>query len=217
MPRGRSPHAAGPASTGTAPILAQIAREISNRHTRKTACRAGRHSSRITVHEETSNRHLVRLKFHATQEESTTSLFLIDPKQPNCSAAFHLRDLSAKRSLRGRPFHHQLAAPSHTAAISNRHIRIANRHLVQLEITASRAESTTSLFLIDPKQQSCSRGIACRAGCAFPSGSPAEGDGALQRMVERGAGSSRVLQRGLQVEVPARLTIRIVDEHHAVF
>src|ERR1700735_5312666 len=128
MPRGRSPHAAGPASTGTAPILAQIARAISNRHTRKIACRAARPSSRITAHEELSNRHLVRLKFHATQEESTTSL-----------------------------------------------------------------------FLIDPKQQSCSRGIACRAACAFPSGSPAEGDGALQGVVQRSAGAAGFLESVLEV------------------
>ena len=68
--------------------------------------------------------------------------------------------------------------PSHpsasaTPAIPPRSPRLAapisNRHLVQLEIAASLAESTASLFLIDPKQHLFhhASGIACRAGCVF--------------------------------------------------
>ena len=40
-------------------------------------------------------------------------------------------------------------------AISNRHTALSNRHLVQLEFTATRGESATSLFLIDPNQHNC--------------------------------------------------------------
>src|ERR1700749_2609827 len=48
----------------------------SNRATRKTACCAGC-PPRI------SNRHLVQLEFAPTPNESTTSLFLIDPNHRN--------------------------------------------------------------------------------------------------------------------------------------
>jgi hypothetical protein len=92
--RGRLPSAAGRSLPGTSPTLAlsspqpspQIARfgSPSNRHSRKTACRAGGHRSGPAIsnrHAALSNRHLVRLEITATRAESTTSLFLIDPNQ----------------------------------------------------------------------------------------------------------------------------------------
>ena len=83
---------------------------ISNRPSRKTACRAGGHSpfhaprTRLTAPTHTiSNRHLVQLEFTATLAESTTSLFLIDPKQPHFSRTFTLSSLLPCTCIRPFP------------------------------------------------------------------------------------------------------------------
>ena len=134
---------------------------ISNRHTRKTACRAGcppptsRSVSNARLSETDhanaiSNRHLVRLEITATLIESATSL--IDPKQHNCA---HTQKHSSETLVAQACPACVRFCPSfqHNAAISN-------RHLVQLEFTATLPESTTSLFLIDTKQHIFSRSLA---------------------------------------------------------
>ena len=71
MRRGTRPTAAGSPTPGTSPLLA-----------RATLTYLPQLGSRIVVFLRTiSNRHLVQLEIAATPAESTSSLFLIDPKQ----------------------------------------------------------------------------------------------------------------------------------------
>src|ERR1700729_812968 len=100
MPRGRTTHAAGHASTGTAPI----------------------------------------------------------PTLKNPSPFGTLNLKTAPCNLKKLDFAH---------FASNRHTRISNRHLVQLEITATPAKSASSLFLIDPKHRHFSNALS-----KFPRRSP---------------------------------------------
>jgi hypothetical protein len=89
-----------------------------------------------------SNRHTMQLEITATHPESTTSLFLIVPKHAPCTrktaccAGCHPPIFGPATTTK----HPQ---PTHTIAISN-------RHLMQLKITTTRPKSATSLFLIDP-------------------------------------------------------------------
>ena len=132
---------------------------ISNRHTRKIACCAGCPGIAHTI----SNRHLVQLKFAASSAESTTSLFLIVTKQHSFQAqarrAGHPLPIPGNHRNSPEPLVAQAcptARPdSGTGARfpvqSKCRSIISNRHLVRLEFAASPTESTSSLFLIDPK------------------------------------------------------------------
>ena len=126
---------------------------FSNRHTRKPACCAGgpppssRHATsfhrpRTTRPTAISNRHLVQLKFTASPAISATSLFLIVPKQHVCS--------SPQRNSPGTRWHRHVLAESGFRFQFEQTRSISNRHLVQLQIPATRPESSSSLFLIDP-------------------------------------------------------------------
>src|SRR5208282_3057594 len=55
------------------------------------------------------------------------------------------------------------------------------------------------------------------AGATNLLGAPAESDRAGHRVVKRRAGALRLEVGGFQVEVPAGLTVGVVDEHHAIF
>ena len=103
-----------------------------------------------------SNRHLVRLDFTRTHAESSSSLFLIVTNQRNCFAGIASRS-SCPALL---PFHAFLfpvcaCFPAQTVPPQCPTAPISNRHLVQLEFAPTRAESSTSLFLIVTKQQDC--------------------------------------------------------------
>jgi hypothetical protein len=90
-----------------------------------------------------SNRHLVQLKFTATHAQSTRSLFLIVPKR-----TYYSQTRLSSPEVR---WHRHVLPVSGFLSKSEHLTTISNRHLVQLEFVASRPESTTSLFLIDPK------------------------------------------------------------------
>src|SRR5580698_2927846 len=143
MPRGPRSTAAGRTIPGPLPILAPTLppslAPISNRHTRNAARHPGCRLSPATI----SNRHLVQLEITATRPKSTTSLFLIVTKQLICPRTKH----HSPESLVAQACPACVRFPSqskHSAAFSN-------RHLVRLEIATTPTESTSSLFLIDPK------------------------------------------------------------------
>jgi hypothetical protein len=104
---------------------------FSNRHTpRNTTCRGNCHSSSSPI----SNRHLVRLEFDATPAESTTSLFLIDTKQPNYSRK------TACRTGCALPIRH--SPPDWTHSSRPCRTTFSNRHLVRLEIRVTPTKQT---------------------------------------------------------------------------
>jgi hypothetical protein len=175
MRRGPRPTAAGRPLPGTPPILTHtpppyspqsalplsvFLRTISNRHTRGIACRAGcpppisgattsAHHPRTTHRVLISNRHTMQLEITASHAVSTTSLFLIVSKQRNSRTPRR----AAKRGIAcraGCPLPISRAATGTTRSRTTQPVRISNRHLVRLEVPASRTESTSSLFLIDP-------------------------------------------------------------------
>jgi hypothetical protein len=96
----------GPSPSSASPItpLPTHTRAIPNRpwrrqsclRVRRTPCVVPAHNRllsttpRPTHHHAISNRHVVRLEIVATPTESTTSLFLIDPRQPHFPPAFSL-------------------------------------------------------------------------------------------------------------------------------
>src|SRR6202012_1646888 len=84
--------------------------------------------------------HLVRLEITATPSKSITSLFLIVTKQHNCA-----RKIACRAGCRALTFRVGRSHLTHALSISN-------RHFVRLEITATNAESTRSLFLIVTKR-----------------------------------------------------------------
>jgi hypothetical protein len=155
-PSGKSPiltHTPPPYSPQSALPISVFLRTISNRHTRGIACRAGcpppisrattsTHHPRTTHRALISNRHTMQLEITATHPESTTSLFLIVPSRALCAVT--QRNSPEPFVAQARPACVRFPSESkHTPVISN-------RHLVRLEFPASRPESTSSLFLIDP-------------------------------------------------------------------
>src|ERR1700727_1777711 len=86
MPRGRPTHAAGPASTGTAPISAlHTPSHFGTLNPKAAPCNLKKldfPQIASNSHSRISNRHLVRLETTASPAKSTTSLYLIDPKRP---------------------------------------------------------------------------------------------------------------------------------------
>ena len=154
MRRGRSPHAAGHAPTGTASILAPkfpshfgtLYPKIAPYNlkkldfaVRKIACCAGCRFSFSRI----SNRHLVQLEIAATLAKSTRSLFLIVTRHPLYTSTQH----KSSETLVAQ------ACPACVRFVFKlkHHSTISNRHLVQLEFVSSPVVSTSSLFLIDPK------------------------------------------------------------------
>jgi hypothetical protein len=150
MRRGPRSTAAGRTIPGPLPILVPTLppslAPISNRHTRNAARHPDRRLSPAII----SNRHLVQLEITTTHPESITSLFLIVTKQPDYPRA-HFNSpekLVAQACLPACP---DTGPGVRFPSESEHSTAISNRHLVQLEITATPPKSTTSLFLIDPK------------------------------------------------------------------
>ena len=170
MPRGRTTHAAGPASTGTAPISASstppslpVTLGLAGKWGSQPGCHPpAPHFASLTReslprlalsapshrHTSISNRHLMQLEIAATPAKSATSLFLIDTKQHLYPIALRVAD--RKRACRAAcplPISH--AATSIHSARTTHPPSFSNRHLAQLKFTATPTKSTTLLFLID--------------------------------------------------------------------
>jgi hypothetical protein len=138
-----------------------------------------------------SNRHRMQLEITASRTESTASLFLIVPKRTLCA-----------RQWDSQPGCH--LPTSHSAASTHpsraaRAILISNRHLVRLEITASPAKSTSSLFLIDPKRPQLSTS-STRSSSQPP----------LQANADRSPTTQQRVRR--LMPVPARSRIAVWEE-----
>jgi hypothetical protein len=174
MRRGRTTHAAGPASTGTAPIPALKTSSHFGTLNRKTApCDLKKLSfaalakfalrnprgmtkglsSSPSIAAAISNRHLVQLKFTATPTNSTISLFLIDPNRPHFPRTARAHSAATRAPLECGSRAAVLPFSRHsTHATQPRPTPTpSNRHLVQLEFATTPAQSNTSLFLIDTK------------------------------------------------------------------
>src|SRR5580698_1505707 len=144
-----------------------------------------------------SNRHLVRLDFTRTHAESSSSLFLIVTNQRNCFAGIASRS-SCPALLPVHAFLLPVCAcfPVQTVPPQCPTAPISNRHLVQLEFAPTRAESSTSLFLIVTKQQDCLAAI----GHAVPlrSVSAAQTDVYVTARFARQGGDAEGGARGLR-------------------
>jgi hypothetical protein len=164
---GRFPSTAGRPTPGAPPILASTASPRFSRFgiaSGKATLRQIKAADiscaeyllpRNTAPSPISNRHLVQLERGVNSPESTSSLFLIDPKQHLFARADQPRGRACRTccALPGCPVPtSRLPLREYFPASATPRIPISNRHLVQLEISATRLESATSVFLIDPKQ-----------------------------------------------------------------
>jgi len=152
MRRGASFHAAGRSLPGNSPQSAPTNPSALSRFSTPNLSRWPLHLLAPGQQPKISNRHLVRLEITTTSAESTSSLFLIDPNHADCSH----QPLPTRIGGASVP---PIASASRAASAAEAKFvhPISNRHLVQLEIITTRAESITSLFLIDPNQRHFAR------------------------------------------------------------
>jgi hypothetical protein len=152
MRRGASFHAAGRSLPGTSPQSAPTNPSALSRFSTPNLSRWPLHLLAPGLQPKISNRHLVRLEITTTSAESTSSLFLIDPNHADCSHQ------PVATRIGGASVPPTASASRAASAAEAKFVHpISNRHLVKLEIVTTRAESTTSLFLIDPKRTHFSR------------------------------------------------------------
>jgi hypothetical protein len=111
-----------------------------------------------------SNRHMMQLEIAVSPAEPTRSLFLIVTKQPSLRTRGIVCRAGSKPPIGSTqpPSSEMLVAQARLACVRFHSTlataqAISNRHLVQLEITASSTESTRSLFLIVTKPRLCSQ------------------------------------------------------------
>jgi hypothetical protein len=140
MPRGRTTHAAGPASTGTAPIpTLKIPSRFGILHLKAAPYNLKKLDFApfaFNRHAQISNRHLVRLEITLTPAKSTTSLFLIDTKRPQFACThFHSPETLVAQA---RPACVRFLSPS------ARTVSISTVYSTQLEMAANPTPSTNS-------------------------------------------------------------------------